>query len=83
MIKRNYGSICCPGGRELEVTSRHSEWLDWATKSLYASPKFEEWLKLSLSSFVDDPAETAFQEGYEAALREVLAQWRTYQESAQ
>lgn len=31
-----YGSICHPAGRTLEVTSKHSEWLDWATRALYA-----------------------------------------------
>jgi hypothetical protein len=48
-----------------------------------AAPKFEEYLKLSINSFVDDPAETEFQKGYEAALQEVLKQWDEYMEGSQ
>ena len=30
-----YGAISYPGGRKLEITSEHEEWLDWAIKALY------------------------------------------------
>jgi hypothetical protein len=42
MKTRKYGSICHPGGRTLEITSAHSEWLDWATKTLYQAAEREK-----------------------------------------
>jgi hypothetical protein len=32
-----YGAICHAGGRRIEITSPHQEWLDWALTTLYAA----------------------------------------------
>jgi hypothetical protein len=39
-----FGSIVNPGGRTIEVTSAHSEWLDYATRAIYAYQRIKDAL---------------------------------------
>jgi hypothetical protein len=32
-----HGAVCFAGGRRIEVTAPHSEWLEWALTALYAA----------------------------------------------
>lgn len=41
-MKRKYGSMCVAGGRTVEITSEHREWVDWAVKALYAQDDLEK-----------------------------------------
>ena len=40
--KERYGSICYPGGRNLEITSEHLEWVQWAKEALYKQAEIEQ-----------------------------------------
>ncbi len=40
-----HGAICNPGGRTLQISSKHAAWLDWATKTLYEAAEREKQLQ--------------------------------------
>ena len=70
---KKYGRKCYPGGRTIEISAEHQEWVDWACNVLSDAAVSEACKNFAAGNRPEDGAASKFQAEIDKARQDLIA----------